>query len=251
MSTTDPEQPKTRPHNLAAWLVGPVLLGLAVWFLWGPPLTRVPHKPLVLVPLEPLSTAVRRQIIGDPPTIEIAGFTRVCTDCHALFPLGTEPIADRRQHEHIVLDHGINDTCRNCHDVTNMNRLVLYSGESISYTEVPNLCQKCHGPTFRDWERGIHGRVNDYWDPRSGPPRKLKCIECHDPHRPRTPAMEPLEPLPRPDTLRMGTPPTHRPRTEDLAEGDPLRRALIRPEAGDDSESGAAEHPEGHEEEQR
>ena len=28
----------------------------------------------------------------------------------------------------------------------NMNRLVLYSGESISYSQVPRLCQKCHGP---------------------------------------------------------------------------------------------------------
>ena len=36
-----------------------------------------------------------------------------------------------------------------------MNRLVLHGGESIPYSEVPRLCQKCHGPTYRDWERGI------------------------------------------------------------------------------------------------
>jgi len=205
-------------------LIGPSFFVLAAWLAFGPPVTTVPELSAAHVSAQQITTAPRRTIIGDPPTIMINDFERMCSDCHQLFPLGPDPIPGRRQHEHVKLEHGINDQCRNCHDTKNMNRLVLYSGESISYSEVTHLCQKCHGPTYHDWEAGIHGRVNGYWDPAKGEPRKLKCIQCHNPHRPRVPAMDPLAPLPGPHTLRMGKRPDHEPKPE----ADPLRRSLER-----------------------
>jgi hypothetical protein len=220
--------------------LGPALLLLAAWFLWGPELTDLPVAVSPPVSVEDLSTAPRRTILGDPPVVKIDGFERNCMDCHMLFPASDEPPRKLQQHTDIVLDHGINDRCRNCHDAENRDRLVLESGESISYSEVDDLCAKCHGPTYRDWQRGMHGRTNGYWDASRGEPRKLKCIECHDPHNPRVPAMNPLPPLPPPTTLRMGSHPGHG--VEDPVEEDPLRRALQRtaPLAGDAADASAA-----------
>jgi hypothetical protein len=124
-------------------------------------------------------------------------------DCHSLFPPREETPEHLLQHGHIVLDHGINDRCRNCHDPNDRNKLILHGGQVIGYSEVVRLCSKCHGPTYRDWQKGVHGRANGYWDTSRGPRHRLKCIQCHDPHAPYSPAMDPLKPLPGPDTLRM------------------------------------------------
>jgi hypothetical protein len=150
-------------------------------------------------------------------------------DCHMLFPAMDEPPERLQQHTDIVLDHGINDRCRNCHDTVNRDRLVLQSGESIPFSEVVELCAKCHGPTYRDWQRGMHGRTNGFWNVVMGDAWRLNCIECHDPHNPRFPAMDPLIPLPPPNTLRMGR---RRGHSSDIPEeADPLRRVLHRSKA--------------------
>jgi len=186
---------------------------------------------------EYLSTAPRRKILGDIPVINIDGYDRTCMDCHKLFPARDAAPEALLQHKNILLDHGINDRCRNCHDVKDRNRLVMASGDSISYGEVVLLCAKCHGPIYRDWEHGMHGRTNGYWDSKRGKQRRLSCIECHDPHSPRIPAMDPLAPLPPPKTLRMGEPGEH-----DPEKTDPLRRSLkISAEAAAGVESGKGE----------
>ncbi len=223
-----------QPSSRGGWLgflIGPGFLLLAAWMTAGPP-SKVPVTKAAVFPIERLSTAPRREIVGDPPKIFVNNFDRTCTDCHRIFDVHARPEGDRLQHRHIVLDHGINDQCRNCHNYENMNQLVLYDGEPVAYADVPRLCQKCHGPVFMDWERGIHGRVNGSWDAERGTPRKLKCIQCHDPHRPRHPAMDPLVPLPGPNTLRMGPIRPHG--VEDHAENDPLRAALLQPDHEDD-----------------
>ncbi|MHC4943597.1 MAG: hypothetical protein ACYTG7_11325 [Planctomycetota bacterium] len=215
---------QSRPGRWAGFLVGPGLFLLAAWFLWGPDLASFPRDEAKLIHTSLLDTTPRRIPLGDPPVIFIDGFHRSCMDCHKLFPAREFPPATLFQHEHIKMEHGLNDQCRNCHDVHDRDRLVLQSGESVPYKEVNTLCSNCHGPIFRDWERGMHGRTNDYWDGGRGTPRRLGCTECHDPHRPRLPAMEPIKPLPPPWTLRMTLPDTH----EGAAakELDPLRAAL-------------------------
>ncbi len=208
----------------AGFLIGPAFLLLAGWFLAGPNFMTLPLSPSQAIHEEYLKTTPRRSILGDPPTVNIDGFHRTCMDCHKLFPARDIPPDQLLQHRHIVLDHGINNRCRNCHDAADRNRLVLASGESISYGEVVKLCAKCHGPTYHDWEGGMHGRTNGYWNRSRGKPIRLTCIECHDPHTPRVPAMDSMTPLPRPNTLRLKRPEGH---GQDFPEErDPLRRTL-------------------------
>lgn len=225
--TTDGRRAVSAVDAIVGGLIGPGFLALAAWLLFGPALTRVPSGGTTAVPADALRTTPRRTIVGDPPRITINNFERQCSDCHGIFDVNDKTPGASLQHQHIVLDHGINDQCRNCHNYDDMNQLVLYNGAPIPYRDVPQLCQKCHGPVFLDWERGIHGRVNDYWDAQRGPPRRLKCIQCHDPHRPRHPAMDPLLPLPGPNTLRMGASPAAEDRHTGT-ERDPLRTAVHR-----------------------
>jgi formate-dependent nitrite reductase cytochrome c552 subunit len=94
----------------------------------------------------------------------------------------------------------MNAQCYNCHSNQNRNKLILKGGEEVSYRDVQLLCASCHGPTFRDWEKGMHGRTNGYWDSTKGESVRLVCTQCHDPHTPR---FGTLVPLPGPSTLRM------------------------------------------------
>ena len=211
----------------AAYGIGPVFFALAAWFLWGPAIVELPTESTPKVNAAQLTTAPRRDILGNPPTIEIGGFKRTCMDCHQMFPPRDDPPVALAQHKHIVLNHGINKQCRNCHNPKDRNLLVLRGGETITYDQVETLCAKCHGPTYRDWENGAHGRTNGFWDASRGTVRRLRCTECHDPHNPRVPAMDPLAPLPGPHTLRMGNvhadDESESPHTEHR---DPLRRAI-------------------------
>jgi hypothetical protein len=94
----------------------------------------------------------------------------------------------------------MNDWCFNCHDVAERERLVLQDTTTVMFVEVPVLCAQCHGTTYRDWQRGMHGKTTGSWDKASGNQRRLLCTECHNPHGP---AYGKLVPLPGPNTLRM------------------------------------------------
>lgn len=184
-------------------LVGPVFLLLAGWFLWGPESLDLPQGEPRAIDRSLISFAPRRKAQGDPPTILVDGSRRTCMDCHRLFRPSEDPPVDLIEHRNITLNHGINDRCRNCHHIYDRNKLVLHDGTVLGFSESASLCGKCHGPIFRDWQRGAHGRTNGYWDASRGEVRRLKCAECHDPHNPRVPAMTPIPPLPGPHTLRM------------------------------------------------
>lgn len=229
------------PRAWVRTLIGPGFAALAVWFLWGPELTPIPANTPVVLASGALSTAPRRTTVGDPPTILINNFQRTCTDCHRIFDVAAKPEDDRLQHAHVVLEHGINDRCDNCHNYRNMNELVLYNRQAVSYSEAPRLCQKCHGLIYDDWERGIHGRTSGHWNVALGPVKRLRCIECHDPHQPRHPAMDALTPLSGPATLRMGSRQPGSSHAPELREGDPLRRALLNADApGSATDRGSA-----------
>jgi hypothetical protein len=219
------EEPRQSLPPWTGYLIGPIFLGVAFWLLWGSPGLDLPEGKAQRVDPSLLSTAARRRILEDPPTIHIDGFDRTCMDCHRLFPPREVEPAQLLQHEHIVLDHGINDRCRNCHYELDRDRLVLRGGRIIGYDAVVELCAKCHGPTYRDWQRGAHGRTNGYWDAQRGEMVRLTCTQCHDPHLPRVPAMDPLTPLPAPRTLRMGEPRSAGP-AEREEMGDPLWRGV-------------------------
>lgn len=135
-------------------------------------------------------------------------FEYKCSECHNDF---TSP---RRQNElqgeHADLaarfDHGMNTYCVNCHHQTDRNSYTAIDGSPISSTQPARLCAQCHGPTFRDWEQGIHGRQNGGWN-RDNPARsKLLCIQCHDPHEPK---FAPMKPDPPTSRTRFDTSDTH------------------------------------------
>ena len=119
-------------------------------------------------------------------------WTYDCMSCHKLLEAKWQ--YDRRmvEHENIVLNHGNNRFCLNCHHPKNRNAFVDYDGSEIAEEDVVSLCAKCHGPTYQDWKVGAHGRTNGYWDKTKGPQTKLRCIQCHDPHSPKFSKMDAL-----------------------------------------------------------
>jgi uncharacterized CHY-type Zn-finger protein len=134
------------------------------------------------------------------------GWTYNCMECHKLIPARwhyasaqTSPAAPiagvLNEHRDVRLDHGNNRFCLNCHHPTNRNAFVDYDGSEIAEADVVQLCAKCHGTVYRDWQAGAHGRRNGYWNASMGKPTQLRCIQCHDPHSPRFKAMQPLPAL--------------------------------------------------------
>jgi len=124
------------------------------------------------------------------------GWTYNCMECHKLLKQPKwhydRPMAE---HQDITLQHGNNRFCLNCHHPTNRNAFVDYDGSEIKQADVVLLCAKCHGTTYRDWQAGVHGRQNGFWNKELGESTKLRCIQCHDPHDPKFQSMKPLPPL--------------------------------------------------------
>jgi hypothetical protein len=150
------------------------------------------------------------------PEYQTATYTYQCLECHRIIPSPQETLRQLTQHTEIQLNHGINTRCFNCHHPGNRNAFVNDFGDEIPWNQPQLLCAKCHGPVYRDWQAGSHGRINGYWDTRRGPQTKRRCIECHDPH---APSFMRMPPAPGPNTLRMGSPAP----TEHSGRRDPLR----------------------------
>jgi len=134
------------------------------------------------------------------------GFEYRCSECHSDFT------SLRRQHdmpgEHAAIykafNHGLNANCLNCHNPADRDAYIDSDGSSISADQPAWLCARCHGPLYREWEAGIHGRQNGFWDERFGPRAKLLCVQCHDPHNPRFAPLTPDPPPAPPRTQNEG-----------------------------------------------
>lgn len=134
------------------------------------------------------------------------GWTYNCMECHRLTQPRWHYNRAMNEHKDIQLEHGNNRFCLNCHHTTNRNAFVDYDSSEIAEQDVVLLCAKCHGTTYRDWQAGVHGRQNGFWDADLGPKTRLRCIQCHDPHQPKFQPMTPLAPLRYPS--RGAHPPT-------------------------------------------
>lgn len=179
-----------------------VLTGAWLWF--GPSVAPVPLPERVVVSAtEVQPTTLRTPITGEPSILLQGSIEKRCMDCHELWDSRKRQSDVLVQHKNVALDHGENDNCLNCHDTDQRDKLVLRGGDLIDFADSPQLCAQCHGPTWRDWQRGTHGRTNGYWDPERGTQTRQLCVACHDPHHPAFPK---LEPFPGPNTLRMGDP---------------------------------------------
>jgi len=135
------------------------------------------------------------------------GWTYNCMECHKLLKARWHYDRPLVEHRDVKLQHGNNRFCLNCHHPTNRNAFVDYDGSEIQQADVVLLCAKCHGPTYRDWQAGVHGRQNGHWNREMGQRTKLRCIQCHDPHSPKFQSMPPLAPLRYPSRAAGG--PSH------------------------------------------
>ncbi|RKY14778.1 MAG: hypothetical protein DRQ55_20340, partial [Planctomycetota bacterium] len=181
-------------------LIPVVLFALAGWFAVRPsPEWPIPARADLgdlVVDASPL-----RKLDPSPGVIDVGGAPLRCNDCHALFESGERQRTPIGQHQDVVVDHGSNDNCLACHDSDDRSLLRTSGGVRVAFGDTVLLCAGCHGTTWRDWEAGIHGRTNGYWDQTRGEQKRLLCVECHDPHRP---AIRGLRLFPGPNTLRMG-----------------------------------------------
>jgi hypothetical protein len=175
-------------------------LALAVAFygrLWGRP------EPLPAIPLvDPqfTSTATIRtsyvQLIR--LKADLSDF-----DCYACHEKGKAPtlrfdtnlnLIIPQEHSDIRMAHGShnrNNNCFNCHDEHNLTLLQTRDGRQVKLEDSPPLCGSCHGPTYRDWEAGAHGRTGGYWNRLAGEAKRQICVDCHNPHAPKIPSRKP------------------------------------------------------------
>ncbi|HYG22978.1 MAG TPA: hypothetical protein VEH04_09365 [Verrucomicrobiae bacterium] len=119
-----------------------------------------------------------------------------CSSCHSTTTpdRATHSAAQLdRFHQGLVFQHG-NQSCLNCHHEGNYDALRLANGTSLEYADVMQLCGQCHGLQKRDFERGLHGGMNGYWDLTRGPRTRNSCTHCHDPHAPAYPTVRPVLP---------------------------------------------------------
>lgn len=123
------------------------------------------------------------------------GWAYNCMECHTLLAARWHYDRPVTEHFDLRLDHGSNRFCLTCHHPANRNAFVDFDGTEISERDVAQLCGKCHGPTYRDWRAGAHGREQGFWKVSFGEKTRLLCIECHDPHRPKIQPVRPLAPL--------------------------------------------------------
>jgi len=86
--------------------------------------------------------------------------------------------------------------CLDCHNPDERDFLLpLSSGKLIPFKDSYELCGKCHGPKYRDWRHGIHGKRTGFWN---GKKAYLLCVQCHNPHAPKFKPMEPMPPPKKP-----------------------------------------------------
>ena len=181
-------------------LIPLTFLALTGWFLFGSAEPAVPATARAPLDRAALAGGTLRTPISGEPTIVVAGMDKACQDCHGLFASRPKPADRLVQHTDIVLAHGSNDSCLTCHDDDDRGRLVVRSGERLAFADSATLCADCHGPTWRDWQAGTHGRTDGYWDGTAGAVERRTCVACHDPSRkstePNRPSAKPCSPRP-------------------------------------------------------
>ncbi len=206
-----PPPPQEQAARKAIW----VLLGLTGAFLilaaamlakpWAQPVAR---RPIPLVDPAFLEQTPWRKSYADlvRGKEDLSDFE--CYVCHEKKnppPLrfdAQQTLIVPDEHSDIKMGHGShnrNNLCFNCHNETNLLTFSTRDGNELKFSDSSRLCGSCHGPNYRDWEAGVHGRMNGYWNHQLGEFRRLDCVNCHNPHAPRIPTRQPAPP---PHSLR-------------------------------------------------
>ena len=116
-----------------------------------------------------------------------------CTNCHVKGDYDSKRRELKDEHTNIKFEHDAqNRWCLDCHSAGDRDKLHLASGELIDFTQSYRLCGQCHGPNYRDWKAGVHGKRSGYWN---GPKKYYLCVHCHNPHSPK---IKQIKPFPAP-----------------------------------------------------
>jgi len=179
-----------------------MFLSLTVAFclnLWGHPHSR---ESIPLVDAKLLVPDTFRQSYAELIRVkaDLSDF-----DCYACHEKGKPPtirfdtnhniLVPKEHSDNIVMGHGSHDRnnlCFNCHDEQNLELLQTRDGRQLKLYESAPLCGSCHGPTYRDWEAGVHGRTGGYWNEKLGQRTRQICVDCHNPHKPKIPGRKPF-----------------------------------------------------------
>jgi uncharacterized CHY-type Zn-finger protein len=154
-----------------------------------------------------LSSSIPTEVLMDSTSLTPVEPTTLyyfpCNDCHG----DMEPNTQRRElvdmHDDILFDHDSeNRWCLACHDTYQRDSLRLADGRLLGFNDSFKLCGQCHGPKYRDWRLGIHGKRTGEWN---GVKQYYLCVNCHDPHSPRFRSLEPLPPPRRPENIMIDT----------------------------------------------
>lgn len=142
----------------------------------------------------PIPKVDRSPIRGEfqPLRLRRGSFEFKCSECHRLFESPSRQEKRVAEHTDLILDHGRNNYCFNCHHKTNRDVYTDHDGSEIPSNEPARLCAKCHGTTYRDWLVGAHGKVIETWNPAQRDEKRVLCIQCHDPHSPKFPELKPM-----------------------------------------------------------
>ena len=193
-------------HAVLALLTA-LFLTFAVAFrkdLWAHPETHP-----VLPPVEGVFTNPATVRVSLPELIrrkeDVSAFE--CNSCHEINKPGKLEfdaeghIVLPAGHADFVMQHGRNhrnENCYNCHDEANHTLLRRRDNRKVKLEESTQLCAGCHGPNYRDWGVGIHGRTSGYRNREMGPITRRDCVDCHNPH---SPAFPQIKPAPGPHAL--------------------------------------------------
>lgn len=192
-------------------LLTAIFAALAVGF-YANPADRPARPAISLVASNFLDTATARRSYADliKAKEDLSDF-----DCYACHEKGKAPILRYdtnqnliipKEHGNIVMHHGSherNNNCFNCHDELNLELLQTRDKRELKLSDSTPLCGSCHGPTYRDWEAGVHGRTSGFWDRGQGAYDREDCVNCHNPHSPKFPGRKPA---PGPHPLRVAGP---------------------------------------------
>jgi hypothetical protein len=122
-----------------------------------------------------------------------------CNDCHSELENNTQRRELVEMHDDIIFDHDSeNRWCLACHNTNDRDSLVLAGGKLLGFNESYKLCGQCHGPKYRDWKLGIHGKRTGEWN---GQKQYRLCVHCHDPHSPKFKSLKPMPPPRRPEQI--------------------------------------------------
>ena len=122
-----------------------------------------------------------------------------CSNCHATMEVNRKKRELKEEHTDIKLHHAESMRwCLDCHNAKNRDKLRLYNGDLINFTESYRLCGECHGNVYKDWKAGIHGKRVGYFA-GTGKRTYSLCASCHNPHDPKFKSLRPEPPPDRPE----------------------------------------------------